>query len=523
MKHGPLKHIVFVAGHAWGHLRPALKFATRTVEKFPNAFISVFVHSPFASQALNYLSTQSFVSQQRVRVVPSVSAENTLDAPIYDNFEIVCDMEKRLASWIANELKATGLSVNGFNIEPPSWIIEDHIVGGISLASEAAHGLPVMMLWTAPAASLTGQAANVEHGHGGRLLESVITTYKRDGLADRKTFMDVYNQELKDRLVCVTGLPPHYEHEQIPHMMPFFLPMIAPMAERWSNHFNNTDYIVICTTYELEPIAAKTFSRAFSKPVTPFFIGPMVDPPSDTTRNARSSTAPTTSLVSQFLDRAYTELGVHSVVYVAFGTAFFPLPESIDHLTIILEEIIAHGYRMIFALSSATALAAGLGTQFVDKVTAAGQAIFPEWTDQAGVLEHPAIHYFLSHAGWSSTVESVVRGVPMIFWPFAGDQPANAMKISTQHDCGFELIQIRTGPARSVVYQRDSVVVVHGTHEAVRDEIKKVLALSKGPRGEQQRRNTKALGEVVLASLARGGSADENLGRLGELFGLASA
>ena len=97
------------------------------------------------------------------------------------------------------------------------------------------------------------------------------------------------------------------------------------------------------------------------------------------------------------------------------------------------------------------------------------------------------------------------------------------MLVATQHDCGIELIQVRTGPARNVAYQHYSNVTVHGTNEAVRDEIKKALALSKGVRGEQLRRNTKALGEVVMASLAKGGSGDENLGRLGELLGLTDA
>ena len=60
-----------------------------------------------------------------------------------------------------------------------------------------------------------------------------------------------------------------------------------------------------------------------------------------------------------------------------------------------------------------------------------------------------------------------------------------------------------------------------GTDEAVRSEIQRVLELSKGGRGDQQRRNTKALGEVVLRSLEKGGSADESLGRFGELLGLA--
>ncbi|KAF8605610.1 hypothetical protein BDV93DRAFT_554463 [Ceratobasidium sp. AG-I] len=484
MTNSPLKHIVFVAGPSWGHLRPALKFATRTVEKFPHAFISVYVHGPQAPKALDYLSTQSLVSQERVRVVPSVPAVNPTGAPleasvqISSPLEVISDMEIRFALWIATELKVTGLGVNGSTIEPPSWILEDHINGGISLASKDAHGLSVVSWWLGPAISLISHVGNVEHGHGGRLIETIAASFKRDGLENGRTFLDIYNQELTNRLVCIPGLPPHYEHEQIPQMLPFLLPFVVPMMERWAYMINNVDYVALCTNFETEPIATETFAHAFSKPVTPFFVGPAVDPPSTLTNDPRTNLTAKTSPVSQFLDRAYTDLA---------------------------------------------AKATGLNTQFIDKATAAGTAIFPDWTDQSEVLEHPAIHYFLSHAGWNSTIESVVRGVPMIFWPFAADQPTNTMQIATQQDCGFELIQVRTGPARSTSYHQHGDVTVHGTNEAVRDEIRKVLALSKGPRGEQQRRNTKALGEVVLASLAKGGSGDDSLGRLGELLGLSNA
>ncbi|KAF8605579.1 UDP-Glycosyltransferase/glycogen phosphorylase, partial [Ceratobasidium sp. AG-I] len=263
-------------------------------------------------------------------------------------------------------------------------------------------------------------------------------------------------------------------------------------------------------------------SEAFTKPITPFFIGPTVDPPTPKSVDSASTTATSRSTVLDFLDRAYTECGPHSVIYVAFGTAFFPLPESIGHLTIILDEILAKGFRLIFALSSAAAKTNGLSAEYLEKLVKGGQAIVPEWTNQTRVLEHPAIHYFISHGGWNSTIESVVRGVPMIFWPFGGDQPTNVLQIAAQQDCGFELIQVRTGPAKSTAYRPYSDIVVSGTNEAVRSEIRKVLEMSKGGRGEQQRRNTKALGKVILKSLEKGGSADVNLERFGELLGLAS-
>jgi hypothetical protein len=87
------------------------------------------------------------------------------------------------------------------------------------------------------------------------------------------------------------------------------------------------------------------------------------------------------------MNTAYTDLGAHSVIYIAFGTYFFPLPQSARHLEILIEEILAHGFRLVFALSSDSA---GVSEEFKERVAGkGGNAIFPEWTDQLRVLEHP--------------------------------------------------------------------------------------------------------------------------------------
>lgn len=120
---------------------------------------AVFVHGPQAPKALEYLSTQSSNSQERVRIVPSVPAVNPSSAPleasvqVSDPMAIISDMEKRFASWIVDELSMAGLVVNGLSIDPPSWILEDHLNGGISLASKDAHGLPVISWGLGPSAS----------------------------------------------------------------------------------------------------------------------------------------------------------------------------------------------------------------------------------------------------------------------------------------------------------------------------------------------------------------------------------
>jgi hydroquinone glucosyltransferase len=48
------------------------------------------------------------------------------------------------------------------------------------------------------------------------------------------------------------------------------------------------------------------------------------------------------------------------------------------------------------------------------------------WAPQVEILGHGSIGGFLSHCGWSSILESVVNGVPMIVWPLFAEQKMNA-------------------------------------------------------------------------------------------------
>ncbi|CAE6525634.1 unnamed protein product [Rhizoctonia solani] len=447
----PLKHIVFLPAPSWGHLRPAMKTSLRMVEKFQDLFISVFVYDSEVPKTTKYLNSQSSAYSARIKIVTASGNETTPALSPTNPVEIFVYLEKSFELWITKELQqTTAAQVDGRVISKPSWIIEDHLNGGVSL-------------------------------------------------------------EVSDRLICIPGLPVHHEWELNTQYLPFVPSLAVYMIQRWKNMIKHVDTIICCTTFEMEPISASALSNALDKLITPFFIGPSVD-------LATPQSSPD-SPVTQFLDRAYTEKGAHSVVYVAFGTAFFPPASSVSHLTAILDEIPKAGFRFIFALSSPSAK---LEQSWVDAHIQAGNAIFPEWTNQTAVLDHPAIHYFLSHGGWNSSTEALVRGVPMIFWPFVGDQPANAMQIATTHNCGFELLQVRTGPAKSTAYQIGREVKIVGTHDAVREEMSEILELSKGSRGQHQRTNARLLGRVLSDSLAPGGSGDRDLLKLGKALGLGT-
>ncbi|KAG8689925.1 hypothetical protein FRC11_014854 [Ceratobasidium sp. 423] len=510
MTGAPLKHIVFVPGISWGHVRPAIKTSLRMVEKFEDLFISLFVKDSEVPKATKYLDSQSSASSSRVKIVStSSSGESVPVLSLAKVHEIFDHLEKSFELWIIKELQRTvEIPIDGRLVSKPSWIIEDQQTGGISLACKDIHELPVVSWWSTTAASLISRHGNKENGHGGRVFENIA---QRPDVSFANTG-EMYLQEVSDRLVCIPGIPIHHEWELVPQYIPFILSLIVPWFGRGANMLKNVDMIVCCATFEMAPISATALATAFDRPITPFLIGPAVD--LKTTPNHPDSD-PT---VTQFLDRAYTEKGAHSVIYVAFGTFFFPPPASVSHLTTVLDEITNSGLRFILALSNQNAK---LDEAWMDTHVQAGNAIFPKWTNQTAVLEHPAIHYFLSHGGWNSSTEALVRGVPMIFWPFGSDQPTNAMQIATVHDCGFELLQVRTGPAKSTAYQNGQEVEIVGTDDAVGREMKRILEFSKGPRGEHQRLNARLLGKIIADSLEQGGSGDLNLERFGKVLGLS--
>ncbi|KAG8735737.1 hypothetical protein FRC10_010220 [Ceratobasidium sp. 414] len=493
-----LKHLVVVAGFAIS-------------AKFPNLFISVYTPGPLAPPAEAYLAAYHNGAHDRVRVVPSV-----VDIPIATPLDLLVSMERSFGPWVAEQLASPSVEINGLVVEAPSYILEDHINGGIAVANKKHHGLPIAAWWVSTAASFMAHFGKAEHGGGWRIIAAVREAMKTQGPGNEKTFEEIFAQELTDRVVCIPGLPPHYECEQMPQNQPMLLPIMAELHRRWMAVEDQVDLAVFNSVYEMEPIAAEAVANTFSKPITPLCIGLAADLPPATPKLDLNTSDP----VLAFMNRAYTDLGAHSVVYAAFGNFFFPPAQSVNHVKIMIEEVIAQGLRLVFVVKPENAKITGLDGEYLEKLAKSGNAIFPEWTKQLEVLEHPALHYFLTHGGWNSVTEATVRGVPMIVWPIGGDQPTNAMQIARQLDCGFELIQIRTGPAKSVAFGVNGDIPIVGSDEAVRGEIQRVLKMSKGERGAQQRLNIQALGKLARESSMPGGSADVALETLGKAIGL---
>ncbi|KAM0861157.1 hypothetical protein ACQ4PT_046081 [Festuca glaucescens] len=165
-----------------------------------------------------------------------------------------------------------------------------------------------------------------------------------------------------------------------------------------------------------------------------FAIGPL---------HAISSAAPTALPTSLWRedDGCMTWLDEHadrSVVYVSLGSLTVI---SLEQFTELLSGLVGAGYAILWALRP-DMVGASQGGFPKEAVEAAGngrKARIVDWAPQRDVLRHPAVGSFLTHAGWNSTLEGVVEGVPLVCWPFFADQQINSRFVGTVWGNGLDM------------------------------------------------------------------------------------
>ncbi|CAN1139962.1 UDP-glucosyltransferase 29 [Linum perenne] len=185
--------------------------------------------------------------------------------------------------------------------------------------------------------------------------------------------------------------------------------------------------------------------------------------------------------IAKWLDGKQTS----STVFVSFGSEFFP-PQDLIHE-------IAHGLdlsganfiwvlRFPFGEKRPNSAAEALPLGFLDRV--AGRGLVVEgWAPQSTILAHDSVGGFVSHCGWSSVMESMWYGVPIVAMPMHLDQPINARLVE----------EVGVG----VEVRKDGL-----TGKVRREEVAKVIrqVLSAEKRnvvGEKVRKKAKEMSEVM--------------------------
>lgn len=121
-----------------------------------------------------------------------------------------------------------------------------------------------------------------------------------------------------------------------------------------------------------------------------------------------------------------------SVIYVAFGSEAPLTPAHVREIALGLE---LAGVRFLWAMRKPSGHAAGqqqlLPDGFEDRVAGRG-VVRAGWVPQVRVLAHGAVGAFLTHAGWSSLMESFLFGHPLVMLPLFADQGLTARAMAAR-------------------------------------------------------------------------------------------
>jgi hypothetical protein len=128
-----------------------------------------------------------------------------------------------------------------------------------------------------------------------------------------------------------------------------------------------------------------------------------------------------------------------------------------------------------------------------------GRGLIASWCPQEEVLNHSSIGGFLTHCGWNSIIESVCAGVPMLCWPFFGDQQTNCKYACNEWGIGME---IDNGAKRGEVEKIVRELMEGNKGKKMKKKVmewKKLAEEATGPHGSSSINLDKLVNEVLLS------------------------
>lgn len=186
-----------------------------------------------------------------------------------------------------------------------------------------------------------------------------------------------------------------------------------------------------------------------------------------------------------------------SVVFVSFGSECFLSNAEIEELTHGLE---LSGVNFIWVIrfpadESTKKISEVVSEEFLERTKGRGM-VLEGWAPQTRILQHPSTGGFVSHCGWSSVVEALYFGVPLIAMPMKFDQPTNA-KLLVNLGAGKEILQDENGERRreEIAKVIKEIIIEKETGEDVK---KKVRELSHKLRMEEKEVMDQAIDKLQM-------------------------
>ncbi|KAI0075145.1 UDP-Glycosyltransferase/glycogen phosphorylase [Panus rudis PR-1116 ss-1] len=515
----PDSHIVLLSYDAWGHIRPLCALAALLPQTKPTYVTFIVPQGSVKrvkAEIFRNFDSEDTQVQSWIRII---SLDTGTDVRSYDRMSAFNQKfhaaYKELLEGRPLTCMDTGKTFD--TIRTPDTLIYDIICGpAVQAALKADEKLSSnvkLLTW------FSGQLTSNYHlfspefkGGEGDMRLRVMEEVQRTGRPFGEVADEVVFKSYTDRVLTLPGLPPVYEYELAPQEMPF-KGIVGPVLLTIYHAYELCHGLILSTAeaYESEAIkATRTWFNGMGKDV--HVIGPLFPSGSNSVKGEYQQ-SPLATEIAEFLDKTLKEEGPNSLLYFSLGSAFWPIkPEMAWAVVDVLIE-----KNISFIMSVASPLAS-VPDEVREKVKAYGKGLISPWSPQQAILSHPATGWFITHCGQNSTMEAICAGVPVICWPFTGDQPHNAVRLSVALNVGYELLEVRTGELGLKPLYRTGKAPT-GTVEAVREEIRSVLDSAYGEDGRVKRANMEKLRDSALSAWKEGGPAKKEMEKLVSTLG----
>lgn len=531
-------HFVAIPLGAWGHLRPHLHLLLNLLRVHPELHLTLLiqpsslasVEKELKSVALQHSQPASLSARadapelaasagapavddrMQLIVVSSPGASNKAGFVPDDMVAEAMNFAKLLPDFLKGafagerKLGVGHMAENRFADVPVSFVMYDlfqsfvpDVVGDVRKELELG-GLPLIGVFPTIAASIWNHFAP---GSYVEIMETKVKAAIGQGISPLDAYAK-YGFASYGDVVRVPGLPPKYDYEYMPMggamMMPPSVSQQVAGMYRAAWH-PSTTALITTTTQELEEECHAAVERALGKPV--LMAGMQF--PERMWRGAkmpRSYASDEDKHVMGFLDDMQAKHGDKSVVYVSFGSIWYPAlrPELVIYL---LDSLIESGQPFIFAY--ATWLLPNQPDAVKERLAAYPDGCLIKFAPQWQILEHPATAFAVTHCGANTTAECMMNGLPIVAMPFGADQGELAEMYCGVYKAGVTLKQpytFKEGNDRfHTLYDGTEIL---GTEDAIKAEMKATWALMRGPEGDTMRQRMAGLREKAKQSWQEG-------------------
>ncbi|KAJ7450898.1 hypothetical protein FB451DRAFT_1410211 [Mycena latifolia] len=497
----PAHHIAAMLIPSWGHTVSYIYIATQMLQKDPTLVISMVQHNMEAE-----LKTLTY-DAARLRIIGLGDKDMSMQfspAMIKEAFG------QLMSGW----MQTLPLLAQGSEEWPkPHAIHIDFFSGGFVIEPTKKIMGPdcKMLLWLScslasmPAyltdydfAAIAQEIYNDDAGRQGRSMEDILEQVHLAWNGSDK---------LSGTIIKAPGVPDMYDYERITHATG---PVrgIVPILVSAQKFAKVADGILVPTSTCLEPVGVQHCREFHQKRGQELFtVGVQTH---ELCWSDAPSAGPTNEVVRSFLDNATAQSGPKSVLYISFGSVWFPVatPQLIEALVDTLLAL-ETPFPFVFALGGRMA---SLPDELIERVNSSGRGLICKfWVEQRAILQHAAVGWFLTHGGWNSISESLCQGVPLIVWPTNAEQPVNAALLSSgPNPVAIELIQVRTGTQLAPSLRGGPKIT--GTVEDASAEFKAVFEDARGAKGAILIGNAAKMAAALRE--ARAGEASDELVRL---------